>query len=69
MDGSGTTETSAEVAECSSARAEYTVVARIEGESSPDSTACDRFFPADEPFSVYGSTAGDGYVLCLPPNG
>ncbi|MBM2623496.1 hypothetical protein JIG36_49185 [Actinoplanes sp. LDG1-06] len=65
----GTTETSAEVVECGSVRAEYTVVARVEGESSPNSTACEKFFPGDEKYYVYGSTADGGYVLCLRPKG
>ncbi|MBL7256899.1 LppU/SCO3897 family protein [Paractinoplanes lichenicola] len=66
---SGISDTSADIVDCSSVTAEYTVVARIEGESSPTSTACDKFFPGDERFFVYGSTAGDGYVLCLRPKG
>ncbi len=63
----GTTETSADVVACTSAEAEFTVVARIEGESSPDSKSCDKFFAEDEEFYVYGSTANGGYVLCLRP--
>ncbi|MBU2668810.1 hypothetical protein KOI35_35395 [Actinoplanes bogorensis] len=65
----GTSETSAERIDCTSPRAEFTVVARVEGESSPDSTACEKFFPDDEKYFVYGSTAGGGYVLCLRPKG
>jgi hypothetical protein len=65
----GTTETSADIVDCGSARAEFSVVARIEGQSSPSSTACDKFFDVDESYYVYGSTAGNGYVLCLRPKG
>ncbi|WP_250001127.1 hypothetical protein [Actinoplanes sp. M2I2] len=63
----GTTETGANVVDCGSAEAKFTVVARVDGESSPQSKACDKFFTAEEVFYVFASGAGDGYVLCLRP--
>jgi len=63
----GTTETGAEVVDCASADAKFTVVARVDGEGSTQSKACDKFFKAEEVFYVFANSAGDGYVLCLRP--
>ncbi len=63
----GTTETGADVVECSSGDAAFTVVARVDGESSPQSKSCDKFFQPSEEFFVFASNSGDGYVLCLRP--
>jgi hypothetical protein len=63
----GTTETGADVVDCSSAEAKFTVVARVDGEGSTQSKACDKFFKAEEVFYVFANSAGDGYVLCLRP--
>jgi hypothetical protein len=63
----GTTKTDADVVDCTSSDAKFTVVARVDGESSPDSKSCDKFFKEGEEFYVFGSTSGDGYLLCLRP--
>jgi hypothetical protein len=63
----GTTETGAEVVDCASPDAKFTVVARVDGEGSTQSKACDKFFKAEEVFYVFANSAGDGYVLCLRP--
>ncbi|WP_250028447.1 LppU/SCO3897 family protein [Paractinoplanes maris] len=63
----GTTETGANVVDCASADAKFSVVARVDGETSPQSKACDKFFKAEEVFYVFANSAGDGYVLCLRP--
>ena len=55
----------AKVVGCGSAYAASTVVGRLDGESDPRSTACERYFQANEEYFVYRSTAGDGYLLCL----
>ncbi|WP_203762165.1 LppU/SCO3897 family protein, partial [Paractinoplanes deccanensis] len=63
----GTTETDADVVDCTSADAKFTVVARVDGESNPDSKSCDKYFKEGEEFYVFGSTSGSGYLLCLRP--
>ncbi|MEV4404962.1 hypothetical protein AB0J66_22500, partial [Actinoplanes sp. NPDC049598] len=63
----GTTETDADVVDCGSSEAKFTVVSRIDGESSPDSKSCDKFFKEGEEFYVFGSSSGKGYLLCLRP--
>jgi hypothetical protein len=62
-----TTRTGAEVVECSSADAAFTVVARVDGESSVESKSCDKYFKENEEFYVYGSASSGGYLLCLRP--
>ncbi|MGK5680932.1 LppU/SCO3897 family protein [Actinoplanes sp. URMC 104] len=63
----GTTETGANVVDCSSDDARFSVVARVDGESSTQSKACDKFFQQNEEFYVFANSAGKGYVLCLKP--
>lgn len=63
----GTTETGATVVKCDSSDAEFTVVARVDGETSLDSPACEKFFQPEEKFFVMASTGGKGYLLCLRP--
>ncbi|MCY1142985.1 hypothetical protein OWR29_33750 [Actinoplanes sp. Pm04-4] len=63
----GTTETGADVVDCGSSDAKFTVVARVDGEGSTESKACDKFFQPEEVFYVFANSAGDGYVLCLRP--
>lgn len=63
----GTTETGAEVVDCASADAKFAVVARVDGEGSTQSKACDKFFQGEEVFYVFANSADDGYVLCLRP--
>ncbi|MFC7531454.1 hypothetical protein [Actinoplanes sp. GCM10030250] len=62
-------EVDAEVTECSSADAKYTVLGRVDGEKNVNSTACDAVFNAklkegEEGF-VIASVDGKGYLLCL----
>jgi len=61
------TEAQAKVVECGSKDAAFTVVGRVEGESSTSSKSCDKFFKENEQFAIYGSKAGGGYILCLRP--
>jgi hypothetical protein len=60
-------ETAAEVVKCDSAKADYTVVGRVNGETSTDSKSCDQFFKEGEDYVVLASQAGGGYLLCLRP--
>ncbi|MFF5085151.1 hypothetical protein ACFY36_49615 [Actinoplanes sp. NPDC000266] len=62
-----TERTQANVVDCADSDAAYTVVARVEGESDPKSTSCDKFFKEGERFLVLGSTSDGGYLLCLRP--
>jgi hypothetical protein len=62
------TEARAEVVDCDSAEAAFTVVGRIEGESSTKSTSCEKYFKDNEEYYVYGSVRGN-YLLCLSPRG
>ena len=63
----GTTQTGADIVDCGSPEARFTVVARVDGESSPQSKSCDKFFKEKEVFFIYGSATDDGYLLCLRP--
>jgi hypothetical protein len=62
-----TTRTGAKVVDCAKSEAKFTVVARVNGESSVQSKSCDKYFKEGEEFYVYGSTASGGYLLCLRP--
>ena len=61
------TATKAEKVPCGSAEAEYVVAGRVDGVTDIDGPECDQFFAAGEKFTVYSSTSGDGYLLCLRP--
>jgi hypothetical protein len=61
------TEAKAKVVECGSADAAFTVVGRVEGETSTSSKSCEKFFQENEEYAIYSSTAGKGYLLCLRP--
>ncbi|SNY51522.1 LppU/SCO3897 family protein [Paractinoplanes atraurantiacus] len=62
-----TERTQANVVDCADSDAAYSVVARVEGESDPKSTSCDKFFKEGERFLVLGSASDGGYLLCLRP--
>ncbi|MEU8815067.1 hypothetical protein [Actinoplanes sp. NPDC048796] len=62
-----TERTRADVVDCASSDAAYSVVARVDGESDPKSTSCDKFFKEGERFLVLGSREDGGYLLCLRP--
>ena len=63
------TEVDAETADCASADAKYSVLARVDGVSDVNGTACDPTFEAKlkegQEGYVIGSTEDDGYLLCL----
>jgi hypothetical protein len=59
--------TEAEIVDCASGDARFTVAGRVDGEAAADSPACDRFFRPGEEFFVYASEASGGYLLCLKP--
>ncbi|MET8148973.1 hypothetical protein ACIBSW_32985 [Actinoplanes sp. NPDC049668] len=61
------TEAQAEVVDCASKEAAFTVVGRVEGETNTDSKSCEKYFKENEEYYVYSSTAGGGYLLCLRP--
>ena len=61
-----TTNPDAELVDCASAAAKYTVVGRVEGESDTESKSCDRYFTEEKAeYFVYASKSGSGYLLCL----
>jgi len=61
------TDARAEVVDCASADAAFTVVGRVDGETDTKSKSCEKFFKENEEYYVYGSDAGGGYLLCLRP--
>jgi hypothetical protein len=61
------TEVDAEVVDCTSDKAAYTVKGRVNGETSTSSKSCDKFFKENDEYYVYSSDAGKGYLLCLKP--
>jgi len=64
--GTGETDASAEVVDCASADAAFTVIGRVNGETDTKSKSCDKFFKEDEEFFVYAADNGtSGYLLCL----
>jgi hypothetical protein len=67
-----TTQVDAEVVECSSSDAKYTVVGRVEGVKDALSTACDDIINSSlkegEEGAVIASQEGDGYLLCVKVN-
>jgi hypothetical protein len=63
------TDATAKVVECSSADAAFTVVGRVDGETSTESKSCEKFFKENEEYAIYASEAGGGYLLCLRPKG
>ena len=67
VENEGTTQTGADFVDCGSSEAKFTVVARVDGESSPQSKSCNKFFKEKEVFFIYGSATDDGYLLCLRP--
>jgi hypothetical protein len=61
-----TTEADAAVVDCSSSKAKYTVVGRVEGETDTASKSCDKYFTDEKAdYFVYSSASGNGYLLCL----
>ncbi|GID26584.1 LppU/SCO3897 family protein [Paractinoplanes brasiliensis] len=67
VEDEGTTETGADLVDCSSAEARFSVVARVDGENSTQSDSCNKFFQEKEEFYVYASRDDEGYLLCLKP--
>ena len=61
------TDAAAKVVDCGSSDAAFTVVGRVNGETSTSSKSCDKFFKENEEFAIYASDAGGGYLLCLKP--
>nr|BFE76473.1 hypothetical protein GCM10020092_097740 [Actinoplanes digitatis] len=61
------TEAQAEVVDCASKEAAFTVVGRVNGETDTDSKSCEKYFKENEEYYVYSSTADGGYLLCLRP--
>jgi hypothetical protein len=61
------TNANAEVVDCTSTKAVYTVKGRVNGETSTSSKSCDQFFKENEEYAIYSSTADGGYLLCLAP--
>jgi hypothetical protein len=61
--------TDAEVVDCASGAARFTVVGRVNGTDGSDSAACEGYFQPAEQFFVYASEAAGGYLLCLRPTG
>lgn len=65
-DDGKTTEADAAIVDCKSAKAKFTVVGRVEGETDTASKSCDKYFTDDKAdYFVYSSTSGNGYLLCL----
>ena len=62
-----TTRTGAKVVSCTDTKAKFLVAARIDGESDVQSKSCEKFFKENDQYYVYGSTDGNGYLLCLKP--
>lgn len=63
------TDVQAEVVDCASADAAFTVVGRINGETGTDSKSCDKYFTKEGVnYAILSSkdTSG-GYLLCLAP--
>ncbi|MEU4215562.1 hypothetical protein [Actinoplanes sp. NPDC026623] len=61
------TDARAEIADCTSKDAAYTVVGRVDGETDTKSKSCEKYFKENEEYYVYSSTASGGYLLCLRP--
>ena len=65
-DDGKTTEADAAVVDCTSSKAKFTVVGRVEGETDTASKSCDKYFTDEKAdYFVYSSTSGNGYLLCL----
>lgn len=61
-----TTQTGARIVDCASSEADFTVVARVDGQTDLDGDACQTYFRTEgEQYFVYASDTGDGYLLCL----
>jgi hypothetical protein len=61
-----TTQTGARIVDCASSEAEFTVVARVDGETDLNGDACQQYFTAEGgQYFVYASDSGKGYLLCL----
>ena len=59
----------AEVVDCGTADAAYTVVGRVAGVSDIKSKECEQYFKEGEAYAVYSSSgAGGQFLLCLRPN-
>jgi len=62
------TETEAALIDCSSPKATFTVIGRVEGETSTSSKSCDKYFTDEKgSYFVYAASGGlgSGYLLCL----
>jgi len=60
------TSAGAEVVDCASTKAKFTVVGRVEGETDTNSKSCDKYFTdAKADYFVYSSSSGGGFLLCL----
>ncbi|GLW31419.1 LppU/SCO3897 family protein [Actinoplanes regularis] len=65
-----TTETEADIVDCSSKEALFVVVGRVEGTSDVEGPACDKFFTEnDKDPAALGSTKKDDYLLCIKAKG
>ncbi|MBW6432522.1 hypothetical protein KZ829_02040 [Actinoplanes hulinensis] len=60
--GAEVSETTAEVVDCSSGEAGYTIVGRVEGTTDVTGTACDQYFKEGDNAVIL---AGDDYLLCV----
>lgn len=65
-DDGKTTSAGAELVDCASTKAKFTVVGRVEGETDANSKSCDKYFTDEKAdYFVYSSSAGKGFLLCL----
>ncbi|MEV0896234.1 porin [Actinoplanes sp. NPDC049802] len=59
-------ETTADLVDCSSSEAAYTVVGRVDGTTDVLGSACDQYFKeGDDAVVLAGGDGGDGYLLCV----
>ena len=65
-DDNTSTDAEAEVVDCSSSKAAYKVLAKVDGETDTNSKSCDKYFTDEKSdYFVYSSSTGSGYLLCL----
>ena len=64
--GDEETDTAAEKVDCTTSKAAFKVVGRVDGETNTKSKACDQYFTDEKAdYFVYGSSSGSGFLLCL----
>jgi hypothetical protein len=62
------TDASAEVVDCTSSKAAFTVIGRVNGEKDTSSKSCDQYFTKDGvEYAIFANQTGSGYLLCLEP--